>query len=1186
MSLYRLWFGRKYGLIPKSIRPSRRRPRAVRPRLGLTTLDSRIVPAPVMVSASNNGPVSEGAPATIIGVATAGGPGLFYEFDFNNDGVYDAFSVTGVIQHTFPSAGNFPVNVIAIDSTGTSTPLTTNVVVSNVPPTLSNVSITPSVDEGGTVTLTGNVSDPGAADTFTLTVNWGDGSGPQNIVLAAGTNSFAVPHTYLDNPAGAPTGAYTVTATLADNFGGVAQPISHVAGPNNFGYNAYAETSTATRLNLGDPGVFLVSDNDGGGWAPISLGTNTFWFYNTTYTAADTLFVATSGFISFDGVGSFTTDLNSSPSQATIAPLVESWVTYHNAADMVVAKFQDVNGDGTPDQLVVQWTDIQYLFGSPPATFQAVLALNTGNAPGDVVFNDLSLDPSDPHSSGALGAVGIKNSSSPSADAVSVKTADGNTNPAVATGQAIRFTTNTRPSATLTVSVANVPPTITSLATSAASINRGDTLTLTGAVADPGLVDTETLTVNWGDGSTDVVGVDPATPTFTASHRYLANPSGTATDTFTINATAADKDGGVSPTVATSVTVVTPPPVILGLSSDPIVEGQTATVDGTILDNGTNDHFTVAIDWNGDGIVDQTFTNVPAGSFAFMHLYQNAAPDGIPVGITVTNLGGSTDAVTDVVVANVPPTVALDPVAAITEGGTATLSGTITDPGINDTETLIADWGDGSGPQTYALGTVRQFSLGHQYLNDAPGGTYAVTVTATDNGGATGAASGTVAVANAPPANVTLNAGSITEGDTFTLTGGFTDPGLLDAHAVVVTWGDGSAATTLNGAAGVLTFSASHKYLDDLPGGGATVGVTVTDDGGATATATTFVAIANAPPTATPLTGPTAGTTGQSLTFSTTDADPGVLDTLTATWDFGDVTTLTAAADPTNPVTASHAYSAAGSYTVRFTVQDNDGAQAVVTDTVTITASTSAASAKIVTDPLGGTSLVVYGTAGNDSIEITPADGQGVAVTVNGINLGTFAPTNRIIVYGLAGDDSIHVVGGIDLSAWLFGGDGNDRLKGGGGHNVLVGGAGDDLLVGGNDRDILVGGTGADRLVGNAEDDILVAGSTAYDTDIAALSSILSEWCSGRSYAARVANLQGTGTGSDFASRLNGNIYLRTTDQQATTTVFDDNSADLLTGASGQDWYFANLWGTGVHDKITDLSASEFANDLTFIQGP
>ena len=44
MSLYRLWFGRKYGLIPKSIRPSRRRPRAVRPRLGLTTLESRIVP--------------------------------------------------------------------------------------------------------------------------------------------------------------------------------------------------------------------------------------------------------------------------------------------------------------------------------------------------------------------------------------------------------------------------------------------------------------------------------------------------------------------------------------------------------------------------------------------------------------------------------------------------------------------------------------------------------------------------------------------------------------------------------------------------------------------------------------------------------------------------------------------------------------------------------------------------------------------------------------------------------------------------------------------------------------------------------------------------------------------------------------------------------------------------------------
>ncbi|HEX4590087.1 MAG TPA: hypothetical protein VH120_09175, partial [Gemmataceae bacterium] len=529
MSFHQRWFGRKPRYLPASTPQPRLRRGPVRPRLAVTSLESRIVPAPVMTSVGNFGPVSEGSPVTIVGTASAGGPGLFYEFDFNNDGIYDAFSVTGVIQYTFPAAGDFPVNVIAIDNSGTSAPMTTDVLVRNVAPTLSKVAITPSVNEGGTVTLTGNVSDPGPNDTFTLTVNWGDGSGPQSVALAAGTKKFSVPHTYLDNPAGAPAGSFTVTANLTDKDGGVAPPVSFVAGPNGFGYEAYSETSTATRLNLGDPGVFLVSDNDGGGSAPISLGSNTFRFYNTTYSAADSLMVATGGFITFNGVNFSTpTDLNSSPFQATIAPLAESWVTYHNAADMVVAKFVDVNGDGTPDQLVVQWTDIQYLFGSPPATFQAVLCLNTGNAPGDIVFNYLNLDPSDPHSNGALGAVGIKNSSSPFADVVSVKTADGNTGPAVATGEAIRFTTKSLPSATLTVSVANVSPTITGWTTSATTINRGDTLVLTGAVSDPGLLDSETLTVDWGDGSTDVLNADPTTRTFSASHRYLANPSGTA----------------------------------------------------------------------------------------------------------------------------------------------------------------------------------------------------------------------------------------------------------------------------------------------------------------------------------------------------------------------------------------------------------------------------------------------------------------------------------------------------------------------------------------------------------------------------------------------------------------------------------------------------------------------------------
>ena len=85
----------------------------------------------------------------------------------------------------------------------------------------------------------------------------------------------------------------------------------------------------------------------------------------------------------------------------------------------------------------------------------------------------------------------------------------------------------------------------------------------------------------------------------------------------------------------------------------------------------------------------------------------------------------------------------------------------------------------------------------------------------------------------------------------------------------------------------------------------------------------------------------------------------------------------------------------------------------------------------------------------------------------------TIRPTGRIVAHGGTGNDDVQVAGGITLPAWLYGDDGNDRLKGGSGPNVILGGPGDDLLVGGSNRDLLIGGTSADKIVGNEADDIL-----------------------------------------------------------------------------------------------------------------
>lgn len=155
-------------------------------------------------------------------------------------------------------------------------------------------------------------------------------------------------------------------------------------------------------------------------------------------------------------------------------------------------------------------------------------------------------------------------------------------------------------------------------------------------------------------------------------------------------------------------------------------------------------------------------------------------------------------------------------------------------------------------------------------------------------------------------------------------------------------------------------------------------------------------------------------------------------------------------------------------------------------------------------------------------------------------------------------------------------------LRGGRGDDVIFGEDGDDLLVGDAGRDLLVGGAGEDRIVGNADDDVLISGLLDFARDSTALAAIMAEWTSGRSYAERTANLMGLGSGA----RLNGEYFLAVDGPSA--TVHDDNAKDTLTGDAGRDWFFANLVldpddDATKKDKITDLSANEFALDLDFI---
>jgi Ca2+-binding RTX toxin-like protein len=188
-----------------------------------------------------------------------------------------------------------------------------------------------------------------------------------------------------------------------------------------------------------------------------------------------------------------------------------------------------------------------------------------------------------------------------------------------------------------------------------------------------------------------------------------------------------------------------------------------------------------------------------------------------------------------------------------------------------------------------------------------------------------------------------------------------------------------------------------------------------------------------------------------------------------------------------------------------------------------------------------------------------------MTVALNGVVVNTFQLSGRIIVHALDGNDRIRITGTEAFATELYGGGGNDTIKGGKGFNLILGGAGDDILQGGPVRDLLIGGLGADRLNGLGGDDILLGATSAHDTDDVALRAIFAEWKSGRDYPIRTANIR---DGSGSLDGLNGPYFFND------TTTTDDNAVDTLFGFEGQDWFLALTSGTSA-DIIKKATVDE-----------
>ena len=181
-------------------------------------------------------------------------------------------------------------------------------------------------------------------------------------------------------------------------------------------------------------------------------------------------------------------------------------------------------------------------------------------------------------------------------------------------------------------------------------------------------------------------------------------------------------------------------------------EGQLVIFSGSFTDAGSADTHTIAWDF-GDG-------EAGSGSLTPTHVYADNGTYTVTLRVTDDDGGVGSDTLT-VTVQNVAPVVDAGVDQTASEGAVVHLApATFHDSGTLDTHTATIDWGDGSavaagvvtespfGPPGSTSGQNGTVSGTHVYADN---GAYTVTVTVTDDEGASTSNTLVVTVVNVPP---------------------------------------------------------------------------------------------------------------------------------------------------------------------------------------------------------------------------------------------------------------------------------------------------------------------------------------------------------------------------------------------------------------------------------------------------
>jgi CSLREA domain-containing protein len=290
---------------------------------------------------------------------------------------------------------------------------------------------------------------------------------------------------------------------------------------------------------------------------------------------------------------------------------------------------------------------------------------------------------------------------------------------------------------TATVTVTNASPVVTSGANQVVRATVVLNVTLA-TFTDDGALDTHSATIDWGDGTALATGtVDQGAGTVQGAHAYASE------GTYTVTTTVTDDDGGIGNVVTVQVIVQDAPLVALG-SDLTVEEGTALLLAFSFIDSASETHDATVV-W-GDGASSAATVNQSLDTVSASHTYVEQGVFVIQASISDdTGLTGL-DSLT-VTVTNAPPVVtAASSVSTPDVIATTMTLATFTDAGSSDTHTAMIDWGDG----TVEPGTITGGSVSGTHLLVRLG-LNPVTVTVTDDDGASTSVVVQVSVFNPPP---------------------------------------------------------------------------------------------------------------------------------------------------------------------------------------------------------------------------------------------------------------------------------------------------------------------------------------------------------------------------------------------------------------------------------------------------